>query len=121
MSPRKSSTSSAKPLSPRPRYLGIEVAGDPSLPRRWIEQELARLLAAAAADGLAHPVRIIRWEGPRGIVEVEHRDVAAARRGWNRDGPGPGRDAVRWRTVRAWGTLRGGKRWLDDSLPSVRP
>lgn len=112
MSPRKSSTSSAKPLSPRPRYLGIEVAGELSLPRRWIEQELGRLLADAAADGAPHLVRVIRWEGPRGLVEIVHRDVPAARSAWNHEGPGPGRDPVRWRTVRAWGTLRDAKRWL---------
>jgi RNase P/RNase MRP subunit POP5 len=120
VSPRKSSTSSAKPLSPRPRYLGIEVAGELSLPRRWIEQELGRLLGDVLAPEAPPRVRLIRWEGHRGIAEVDHLAVEAARRAWNREGPGPARDTVRWRTLRVWGTLRGAKRWLgvrDDRPP----
>ena len=110
MSPRKSSTSSGN-ASPRPRYLGIEVAGAPSLPSRWVERELARLIGAPE-PGAPKRVRLIRWEQRRGIVEVGHHDVASARAGWNTELAGPGGTTVRLVTRRSWGTLRKGKSWL---------
>ncbi|MCI4335575.1 MAG: hypothetical protein L3K17_00030 [Thermoplasmata archaeon] len=115
MSPRKSSTSSAKP-SPRPRYLGVEVAGDISPPRRWIEHELQRLLDGAAGPG-AHPTRVIRWEERRGLVEIEHLDLDAARRAWNCEVSGLPGGPVRLTTRRTWGTLRKGKDWLRRLVP----
>lgn len=106
-SPRKSSTSSGRAPRRRARYLGVEVAGEPlpSLsPARW-----ESWLRGGLADPTSVPFRLVRFEGPRAIVEVGRRDVAAARAAWN--GPravGPG---LRLRTQRTWGTLLGAKAW----------
>lgn len=118
MSPRKSSTSSGNPPSPRPRYLGIEVAGDLSLAPRWVERELARLLEE---DGRRPGVRVrlVRWEGRRGIAEVAHTVARAARSRWNARLTGPAGEAVELATVRTWGTLRKGKEWLRTPPPSA--
>ncbi len=109
MSPRKSSTSSGRRSdAPRPRYLGLEVAGEhlPSLsPRGW-----EALLRGRFDPRLGVvPFRLIRSDGRWAIVEVGHRSVAAARTAWNASLP----DGVRLSSVRAWGTLVGAKRWLS--------
>jgi len=108
VSPRKSSTSSGRRSdAPRPRYLGLEVAGEhlPSLsPRGW--EELLRGLFDPALGAL--PFRLIRSDGRRAVVEVRHRTVTSARAAWNVALP----DGGRLTTVRTWGTLVGAKRWL---------
>ena len=114
MSPRKSSTSSGN-LSPRPRYLGVEVAGDLPVPARWVERELGRLLQPTA-PGPAARLRVIRWDGNRGLIEVGHRDVPRARQQWNGEVDGPSGTRLTIATRRSWGTLRGGKRWIRDSV-----
>ncbi len=119
MSPRKSSTSSANPPSPRPRYLGLEVAGDQPVSPRWVERELARLVAAASADR-ALPFKIIRWEGRRGIVQVGHLDLPRARSLWNAATTDPAGRPLRFETRKTWGTLRKGKRWVSPR-PLRRP
>jgi hypothetical protein len=113
VSPRKSSTSSANP-SPRPRYLGLEVAGVPvPLIRRWLEGELARRLAVGGDDATPSTVRVIRWAGDRGLLALDVQDLPRARTAWNADLTTPDRRTVRIATARTWGTLRLGKRWLD--------
>ncbi|HZY91285.1 MAG TPA: hypothetical protein VFG07_00715 [Thermoplasmata archaeon] len=119
MSPRKSSTSSGNPPSPRPRYLGLEVAGDLPINPRWVERELARLLRPGSDPGVPPSFRLVRWEGHRGLVEVGHREVGLARRVWNDTVPGPGGHPVAIVTRRTWGTLRKGKLWLRESRPST--
>ncbi len=60
------------------------------------------------------PVRIVRIQGRRAIVEVPHWAAAAARRAWN---PAPDRrptDALGIGTVRTYGTLLKAKAWLMD-------
>jgi hypothetical protein len=115
VSPRKSSTSSGRRSdAPRPRYLGVEVAGElfpPPSPRGWETWLRGRLGPDAGA------VRVIRSDGPRAIAEVGHRHLAAARRAWN----GPLPDGGRLATVRTWGTLRSAKRWLagDGARPAA--
>jgi len=47
------------------------------------------------------------------VVEVEHRQVGAARALWT--GPMEGHLALG--TVRTWGTLVGAKAWLGDRRP----
>jgi hypothetical protein len=111
VSPRKSSTSSAEPPPPRPRYLGIEAAGDLSLSPRALERALGRPFAARAADP-APAIRVIRVEGSRALVRVPHRFVAAARAAWNGPVETAGGATLRLRTHRTYGTLVKGKRWL---------
>ncbi len=107
-SPRKSSTSSGRPRRPRPRYLGLEVAGEP-LPSPASARWGPLLGEAATAAGGAPWFRVIRADAGAAIVEVEARDVAAARRAWNR---AAGEGSPGLRTARSWGTLVGAKRWL---------
>ncbi len=108
MSPRKSSTSSGRRSdAPRPRYLGLEVAGEhfPSLsPRGWEALLRGRFDPALGPPGF----RLIRSDGGRAVVEVGHRSMGTARTAWNGPLPQGGRLA----TVRTWGTLVGAKRWL---------
>ena len=89
MNPRKSSTSSGRRSdAPRPRYLGVEVAGEllpPPFPRAWEALLRGRLGPVAA------PLRVVRSEGRRAIAEVGHRDASAARAAWNGPLPGGGR------------------------------
>jgi RNase P/RNase MRP subunit POP5 len=111
VSPRKSSTSSGKrPARRRPRYLGIEVAGEPFPPPslRWWETTLRRALDASSAPGA---FRIVRAEGYRAIVEVDQWWASAAREAWTCRSAIPG-ESVELRTRRTWGTLRGAKVWL---------
>jgi hypothetical protein len=56
------------------------------------------------------PFRLIRSEGFRAVVEVEHLLVTAARSTW----PGRVEDHVSLATVRTWGTLVGAKAWLAE-------
>ncbi|HYA55025.1 MAG TPA: hypothetical protein VEG42_05435 [Thermoplasmata archaeon] len=112
MSPRKSSTSSGKPsVRRRPRYLGIEVAGElfpPLSPRAW-EGLLAERWTAAPASPTP-PFRLIRAEGRRAIVEVDHLFAAEARAAWAARPTEAGRPTLV--PHRTWGTLVGAKAWL---------
>ncbi|HYB79211.1 MAG TPA: hypothetical protein VEG66_05570 [Thermoplasmata archaeon] len=113
MSPRKSSTSSGKATpSParRPRYLGLEVAGEllPVLsPRAW-ENLLADRLVAAGEP--SPRFRLIRAEGRRAIVEVDHLTAARARTAWSGPIRAPGAPTLI--PYRTWGTLVGAKAWM---------
>lgn len=108
MSPKRSSTSSGNSLF-RPRYLGIEVVGDPSFSPRILE----RWLSDRLADGSPPPkLRIIRVVGRRALVDVPHTWAIRARTEWTgRWTTADGTD-LEVRTYRTWGTLVGGKRWL---------
>jgi hypothetical protein len=111
VSPRKSSTSSGKrPPRSRPRYLGLEVAGEqlPPPSPRWWEAALRRTLDASSARGW---FRIVRADGYRAIVEVDQLRALGARAAWTveLDDARPG---VSLRTRKTWGTLRGAKAWL---------
>jgi RNase P/RNase MRP subunit POP5 len=111
VSPRKSSTSSGK-HSLRPRYLGVEVVGEPFAPRPWFEAALARSLGEAEA-GVAPPrVRVIRSEHSWALVEIEHSLLAKARRSWNGTIEGPAGRRATVATHRTWGTLKDAKAWL---------
>jgi hypothetical protein len=119
VSPRKSSTSSGRPPTQRPRYLGIEVAGEllPPLPPRWWEATLRRCLDRA---GVPDRFRVVRVYGRRAIAEVEHRAAPAARAAWS------ARDVesappLELTTIRTWGTLRGAKAWLREPGPIDGP
>jgi RNase P/RNase MRP subunit POP5 len=110
VSPRKSSTSSGKPSRLRPRYLGIEVAGEhlpPLSPRAW-EGLLSERLASAGVP--VRRFRLIRSEGRRAVVEVDHLAASRARAAWGlpRTGPNP----ITLVPRRTWGTLLGAKAWL---------
>ncbi len=117
---RKSSTSFGKRLPrSRPRYLGLEVAGEPVpalSPPLWLST-LREALASSGAPSVAF--RVIRTEGPRAVVEVEGREAAAARRAWNVDAAGGPQGSLR--TVRTWGTLVGAKEWLGRERRASRP
>jgi RNase P/RNase MRP subunit POP5 len=119
VSPRKSSTSSGNPIA-RPRYLGVEVAGEQPLSPRSIEQELRRRLEAIGAH--RPNFQIIRWEAGRGLVRVAHYDVGRAREAWNYQGPGSAGQPFSVRTDRTYGTLRKGKAWLNGGRrrPALR-
>jgi hypothetical protein len=112
VSPRKSSTSSGRPPTLRPRYLGLEAAGEqlPPLPPRWWEATLRRCLDRA---GVAEKFRVVRVDGRRAIAEVEHRASAAARAAWTTSVTESG-TAIELATRRTWGTLRGAKAWLRE-------
>lgn len=111
MRPRKRSTSSGNPTPPlpRPRYLGIEVAGVPLPSPRGVEMFLRRV---PLGDGPAFPIRVVRVEHRRAIVEVPHTAVARARDAWNRSLEGLGLPWGELRSVRTWGTLLKAKAWL---------
>jgi hypothetical protein len=112
VSPRKSSTSSGKPPGLRPRYLGIEVAGEhfPSLsPRAW-EGLLAERLASAGVP--VRRFRVIRSEGRRAVVEVDHLAAPRARAAWTATPAGP--SEIGFIPRRTWGTLVGAKAWLRE-------
>ncbi len=118
MNPRKSSTSSGKPRGLRPRYLGLEVAGEhfPSLsPRAW-ESLLAERLASAGAP--VPRFRLIRSEGRRAIAEVDHLAAPRVRAAWSK-APTETNDAV-LATYRTWGTLVGAKAWLRGRRAGAR-
>jgi hypothetical protein len=112
VSPRKSSTSSGKPRALRPRYLGIEVAGEhfPSLSSRAWESLLAERLSLAGVP--VRRFRLIRAEGRRAIAEVDHLAASRARAAWSTGPTGP--NEVSFVPQRTWGTLVGAKAWLRD-------
>jgi len=108
VSPKRSSTSSGNSLL-RPRYLGIEVAGDPSFSPRILERWLTDRLAAGGAPP---KLRVVRVDGRRALVDVPHTWAVRARAEWTgRWTTADGTD-LEVRTYRTWGTLVGGKRWL---------
>jgi hypothetical protein len=109
VSPRKSSTSSGRPPTRRPRYLGLEAAGEhlPPLSARWWE---GTLRAALDAAGVPDRFRVVRSEGRRAIVEVDHLALLRVRSVLDRPPAGPGASRVGARQT--WGTLRGAKAWL---------
>jgi RNase P/RNase MRP subunit POP5 len=96
------------------------VAGDLSVPPRWVERELHRLLVGEESPGGPPLFRLVRWEGARGLVEVEHRLASRAREAWNATVTAPDGSVVTVATRRTWGTLRKGKVWLRGH-PSDRP
>jgi hypothetical protein len=117
VSPRKSSTSSGRPATLRPRYLGVEVAGEhlPSLPPRWWEATLRACLERATVPGR---FRVIRAEGRRAVVEVDQLRSRSVRTAWTTVVAEPGGE-VRIVTRRTWGTLRGAKAWLRNGARAV--
>jgi len=112
VSPRKSSTSSGRPAPLRPRYLGVEVAGEhfPPPSPRWWEAALRRGFDRAAVAGR---FRLVRAEGYRAIAEVDQFRALAARAAWTGPASEPG---VRLAVHRTWGTLRGAKAWVRAGL-----
>jgi hypothetical protein len=108
-SPRKSSTSSARPRRARARYLGVEVAGEPVLsPASWAAT-LRDALSSAGASRVAF--RVVRSDGARAVARVDRADAPVALRAWN-GRLTPERGGLGLRTVRTWGTLVGAKAWL---------
>ncbi|HTW54862.1 MAG TPA: hypothetical protein VMG36_00195 [Thermoplasmata archaeon] len=94
------------------------MAGDqllPLSPSAW-DSLLRRRLEASGVAGAR--LRVIRSDGTRAIVEVEHRCAARARSAWNGDDPTAAR---RLTSVRTWGTLRGAKAWLRAPTGTARP
>ncbi len=113
-SPKRSSTSSAKP-SRRPRYLAVELApGTHAIAPRSLEAALAQRLASATPEGRPR-VRVLRFDGQRSLVEVDHLWVGPARERWNGTLTLPDGRSVGVATRRAYGTMRKGKRWLRAS------
>jgi hypothetical protein len=123
VSPRKSSTSSGRAPTRRPRYLGLVAAGDgprTTSVRDW-ESVLRGGLVAANLERVRF--RVVRSTAARAIVEVEHLDAVAARNAWNSTLP-EASGAIPLRTARTWGTLRGAKAWLaaeGDRRPGHHP
>ncbi|MFZ0830244.1 MAG: hypothetical protein WCB18_04485 [Thermoplasmata archaeon] len=113
MSPKRSSTSSGNSL-PRPRYLGIEVAGDPSFSPRALERWLSVRLAT---QGPPPKLRVVRVEGRRALVDVPHTWANRARAAWAGRWTAVDGTVLEVRTYRTWGTLVGGKRWLRRREP----
>lgn len=70
-----------------------------------------------AVPGTSVP-RVIRVSAGRALVEVGHREVAAARGLWNGTIRLPSGE-LRLATRRTWGTLRKGKLWLSDAHPGA--
>lgn len=58
------------------------------------------------------PVRLIRTDGRRAIVEVPHLAAPAARRAWNVPAGGVVPQPLTLRTLRTYGTLLKAKAWL---------
>jgi hypothetical protein len=117
VSPRKSSTSSGRAPTLRPRYLGIEVAGALLAPPspRWWEATLRRCLDRSATPGR---FRVVRSEGYRAIVQVDQFHAVASRAAWTTAVDEPGARLISRRT---WGTLVGAKRWLRSGGLATRP
>jgi hypothetical protein len=113
VSPRKSSTSSGRPPTRRPRYLGIEAAGEhlPPLPPAWWERSLRSCLDRA---GLGVGFRLVRADARRALVEVEHLVVPPVRTAWTTSWNTP-EGTIEIETRRTWGTVRGGKAWLREA------
>jgi hypothetical protein len=119
VSPRKSSTSSGRAPFERPRYLGLEVEGEP-LPRPSPPLWEGWLRAALDRGGCSDVrFRVVRVEQGRAIVAVAHVDSARARRAWNPVAPAG--SAPLLRTRRTWGTLVDAKRWARGAAASAAP
>ncbi|MCI4331582.1 MAG: hypothetical protein L3K19_07030 [Thermoplasmata archaeon] len=89
------------------------MAGDPTFSPRWFERALAdRLGPYDRARG--RPLRLIRWEGTRAIVEVPHLLAPLARVRFSDRWTVEGR-TVSTVTVRTWGTLIGAKAWIQET------
>lgn len=108
MSPKRSSTSSGNPL-PRPRYLGVEVAGDRLFSPRVLEHWLSDRLAG---EGPPPKLRVVRVDGRKALVDVPHTWARRARADWSGRWTASDGTVLEMRTYRTWGTLVGGKRWL---------
>jgi hypothetical protein len=108
VSPKRSSTSSGNSLH-RPRYLGIEVVGDPSFSPRTLERWLVDRLASEESPP---KLRVIRVDGRRALVDVPHTWARRARLQWTGRWTAADGTPLEMRTHRTWGTLVGGKRWL---------
>ncbi len=115
MSPTRSSTSSGKSF-PRPRYLGIEVAGPSLFSSRLLERWLSDRLASLHGD--RPKIRVVRWEERRALVDVPHLWAVRARAAWNGEWTVAEGGPLLVRTHRTWGTLAKGKRWLRSRLRS---
>ncbi|MGI0066809.1 MAG: hypothetical protein ACREB9_00055 [Thermoplasmata archaeon] len=111
MSPKKSSTSSGKRTTSRPRYLGIEVVGGPfpsDSPAAWHDL----LAESGGIECSLLKFRVVRSQGPRAIVAVDQFALGSARQRWNRAQPGS--LGLTLRTLKTWGTLVGAKAWLRE-------
>ncbi|MFG1530554.1 MAG: hypothetical protein AAFA34_04700 [Thermoplasmata archaeon] len=92
---------------------------DPTLslpsPKAW--DDLLRRPLAARGPGFAW--KLVRSNGRRALVEIDHRDLPKARSAWEaKDGAPTGPV----RSYATWGTLRVGKRWLSPpSALTSRP
>ncbi|HEY6238837.1 MAG TPA: hypothetical protein VIZ68_06605 [Thermoplasmata archaeon] len=81
------------------------------IPPRHLERELLRRLIAAGAP--TPDLRLVRFEGQRALVRIDHLEVARARSAWSDPGTPPTPSgSIGLRTVRTYGTLRKGKAWL---------
>ncbi|MCL4308967.1 MAG: hypothetical protein M1126_06400 [Candidatus Thermoplasmatota archaeon] len=109
MSPRKSSTSSGKRTPSRPRYLGIEVAGE-LVPVGSADAWRRVLDDVGSPSPPSLSYRVVRSDARRAIVAVDQHTMTFARARWN----ATSRPAGRWsiRTIRTWGTLVGAKSWI---------
>ncbi|HEV8050745.1 MAG TPA: hypothetical protein VGP88_09170 [Thermoplasmata archaeon] len=94
------------------------MAGDPFPPSLWWEGALADRLRLYAPAGAPTRIRWIRREGPRAIVEIDHRIVPAARLAWNVSLVTPAGRPVQLATFRSWGTMRLAKAWLRGPMPA---
>ncbi|MCI4352050.1 MAG: hypothetical protein L3K14_01490 [Thermoplasmata archaeon] len=65
-----------------------------------------------ASKGTPPPLRVVRLEGHRALVNVPHTWALRARTEWNGRWTTPDGTDLEVRTYRTWGTLVGGKRWL---------
>jgi hypothetical protein len=116
VSPKKSSISSGNALS-RPRYLGIEVAGDPFLSPRLLERWLTERLDQGT---FVPKLKVVRVEGRRALVNVPHTWALRARRLWTGQWTATDGTRLEVRTHRTWGTLVGGKDWLRRPVAPSR-
>ncbi len=67
----------------------------------------------ATAGGTGGPIRVLRVQGPRAVVQIDQMRSDAARHAWN--GTVPGTPGLRLATRRTWGTLVGAKAWVARS------
>jgi RNase P/RNase MRP subunit POP5 len=74
----------------------------------WWERSLRSCLDRA---GLGIGFRLLRSDGRRALVEVDHRAAVEVRAAWTTAWSTP-ESTVELATRRTWGTVRGGKAWL---------
>lgn len=67
----------------------------------------------ATAGGPGGPIRVLRVQGRRAVVQIDQLHTGAARQAWN--GPTPNVPGLRLMTRRTWGTLVGAKAWIARS------